>query len=562
MALTGNWYTNSYENWTTGKEKYKQPSSLFAMISKRIFIKATNDNYARLAAYIAAPGPRGEKKLFCWTAGCIGGDDYQENIAEVLDVQAMNTRTQKSKTYHLVVSFRPEDEAKLTLETFQAIEQKMGQALGYQEHQRHCGVHKDTANIHMHVAYNMIHPEKYTRHKAYRDFWIRNSACRELEKKYGLIVDVHPSKDKISSLNDKAATMEAYSGQQSFESYTKDHRAKIIDALSTAADWQAFHEILAGYGLIIKPRGNGLIFKDRHGKHAVKASTVDRKLSKTQLNTLFGPYQAPKNLDKFPATTKYSKSPLHRSPERGKLFFEYKSAIDERKLRLKSIKEQEDTLLAATKAKWDAKRQELKRRNIAKKNLYRLLQLTRKYEAEERAQAKLSFQKSRTAVRQDIPFTSWNGFLQHKAEQGNEIALAILRSRKHTCPQDKPIHPSSDRLHQAKHSAHYASQERALLEKKNISQQSKKRLQAVLRMEQITQNFQYHIDRKGAVVFILHDGSSIRDNGRKIQFSSQSLAAKDTALLYARKKWGKHVGLGTNIIIRKQDLRQEQSIVP
>ncbi|NLV96772.1 MAG: relaxase/mobilization nuclease domain-containing protein [Desulfovibrionales bacterium] len=126
------------------------------MISKRIFIKAAHDNYARLAAYISNPGPRGEKILFNWSAGCVGGDNYQENIAEVLDVQALNTRTQKSKTYHLVVSFRPEDERQLTPEIFQAIEEKMAQALGYQDHQRHCGVHKDTANIHMHVAYNMI----------------------------------------------------------------------------------------------------------------------------------------------------------------------------------------------------------------------------------------------------------------------------------------------------------------------------------------------------------------------------------------------------------------------
>ena len=38
-----------------------------------------------------------------WCAGCLGGDDYAEGIAEAVDVQAMNVRTSKEKTYHLVL---------------------------------------------------------------------------------------------------------------------------------------------------------------------------------------------------------------------------------------------------------------------------------------------------------------------------------------------------------------------------------------------------------------------------------------------------------------------------
>lgn len=530
------------------------------MISKRIFIKAAHDNYARLAAYISNPGPRGEKILFNWSAGCVGGDNYQENIAEVLDVQALNTRTQKSKTYHLVVSFRPEDERQLTPEIFQAIEEKMAQALGYQDHQRHCGVHKDTANIHMHVAYNMIHPEKYTHHKAFRDFWIRNNLCRELEKEYGLVVDVSQTKDKKYSLSDKAAVMEAHSGQQSFESYVMAHREKILEALDIAVDWQSFQKVLAGYGLTIKPCGNGLIFKDRHSKYAIKASTLDRSLSKMQLEMLFGPYQVPKGLYKIPEIKEYTKKPLHRSPERGQLFTEYKNAIEERKMRLQKIKEQEDILLASIKAKWDNKRQELERKNIAKRNLYRLLQLVRKHEAEDRAKARLSFQEYRNSVRQDIPFTSWNGFLQHKAEQGNDIALAILRSRKQTFPQEQPDHSPLDWLHQTQRRAQYASKERALLEKNGISTQGKKRLLSVLRMEQITKNFQYYIDRKGAVIFTLKDGSTIRDNGQGIIFTAQSPIAQQTALTYAQKKWGKKAFLEKNTITRAKSLNRGQSV--
>lgn len=77
------------------------------MISKRVFIKPGNDNYARLANYIADAGHSGEKCLLSWAEGMLGGEEYAEGISEAIDVQARNTRA-ASKTYHLVISFRPE----------------------------------------------------------------------------------------------------------------------------------------------------------------------------------------------------------------------------------------------------------------------------------------------------------------------------------------------------------------------------------------------------------------------------------------------------------------------
>ena len=126
------------------------------MISKKVGISPKNDNYARLADYIADAGHKGEKSLMHWCVGCLGDDDYQSGIAEAVDAQALNTRSEKEKTYHLMISFRPEDGAKLVPEVFKAIEERFASALGYTEHQRHCGVHQNTANLHLHVAYNMF----------------------------------------------------------------------------------------------------------------------------------------------------------------------------------------------------------------------------------------------------------------------------------------------------------------------------------------------------------------------------------------------------------------------
>lgn len=535
------------------------------MISKRVFIDAGNDNYARLAAYIADAGPAGEKCLMSWAEGMLGGDDYAEGIAEAVDVQARNTRA-ASKTYHLVISFRPEDEAKLAPEAFKTIEQRFAAALGYTDHQRHCGVHKNTGNLHMHIAYNMIDPEKFTCHKEFRDFWIRDKVCRAVELEFGLTVDngieVNPSEQARQRQNEKASLVEAHTGQQSFDSYAKEHHEEFMRSLDAAASWRDLHTALAERGMEIKPHGNGLVIKGRHSKraaHAIKASALDRSLSKQKLEARFGPYQPQQDLKNIQERSRYSAAPLHRSPERGQLFAEYQAGIATRKDRLQSVKEQEDATLAAIRAEWAAKRQELERKNIAKKNLRRLLQLARKHEAEALAKARLDFQEPRNTVRQDIPFTSWNAFLQQKADQGNEVALAVLRSRKEAVEPEQAA-PVKDWSQHGQTRAEFAAKERAVLEMDGISGRGKSRLQSVLRMEQVTDGFRHHVDRKGAVVFTLQDGSTVRDSGKDVLFSAANDHARKIALQYAQKKWGKQTVLEANKIVRQQEQNRNQAL--
>lgn len=195
------------------------------MISRWIARKPENDNYRRLANYIANADSAGEKCLLTWCAGCWAGDDYELSIQEVSDTQDLNTRTTKEKTYYLIVSFRPEDEVKLTPEVLKEIEVEFAKAMGFELHQWHCGVHKNTNNLHMHVAYNIIHPEKLVRHEPYRDYHTRDRVCRELERRFGLAIDngrsVENTNPKLTSV---AATAEAHTGQQSFDGYAKERR--------------------------------------------------------------------------------------------------------------------------------------------------------------------------------------------------------------------------------------------------------------------------------------------------------------------------------------------------
>ena len=570
------------------------------MISKHVPCEPGHDDYARLAAYIADAGHDGEKCLMSWHAGCWIEDDYSLAVLEAETVQALNTRTTKEKTYHLLISFRPEDEAKLTPEAFKAIEERFAAALGFTEHQRHCGVHKNTNNIHLHIAYNRIHPERLTRHDPYYDYKTLSNTCRQLEQEYGLVVDNGFERANENNLSHKAATLEARTGQESFEGYAKRHKADIMQTLEHAQDWQGFHEGLKAYGLGVKPHGNGLVLHDLRSKgshHAVKASAVDRALSAKRLQERFGDFQPYRSLRQIQEHSRYQAGPLHRAMEqgeRGELYAKYQAGIESRKNRLQAVKEREDATLAAIRHQWEAKRREIERMSIAKRNRRNLLALARKHEAEALVKARLQLQPEREAVRREVPYTSWSGFLRHEAERGNETALAVLRSRKEAIEPELVLEPTPGQVKDtappvkdwSKHGldyatttalkADFATQQRAVLEREDLSGKSKTRLLAVLRMEELTAEEQarsinttasplftgvtHRIDNKGTVIFTLSSGGTVRDTGKEILFSTHDKAAGEAARQYAVKKWGKAVQLEGNVLHR--DILPERGMEP
>lgn len=193
----------------------------------------------------------------------------------------------KKKHITLLFLSRPEDEVKLTEDVFRDIESSFAKALGFEEHQRHCGVHKNTDNLHLHVAYNMIHPVSLTRHEPYRDFFARDRVCREMERKYGLVMDNGREQEQGAvRSSSRAQTMEAQSGQESFISYVQRQVQEI-----QAGDWQTFHAELARKGIGYRLRGNGAIFTDLNGITNCKASRVGREFSRASLEKNYGKFQ-------------------------------------------------------------------------------------------------------------------------------------------------------------------------------------------------------------------------------------------------------------------------------
>lgn len=467
------------------------------MISRHIQCKPENDDYRRLARYIADANHDGEKCLGSWTAGCWMDGDYDQAIREVQDVQALNTRSVQEKTYHLIVSLRPEDEAKLTLKDFQTIESEFAQALGFADHQRHCGVHKNTTHMHLHVAYNMIHPEKLTRYEPYRDYHKRDRVCRELERRFGLVVDNGRDPDKPPQRsNDKAKTYEAHSGQQSFSAYVRERKDRLEAALKQAGNWQQTHEVLAGFGLILEVRGNGCVIKDRFGKQQIKASELGREYSKGGLEKRFGPFRPGVNVNVQPHD-RYDASPRHRDPERGHLWQEFLGQIEIKKERYESLKTRSTNELFMIREKWKRKQREIRlRADLTMKDKRTLVSLAKMQSLKDEGAVWETAAAAKGMIRKEFPFHSWNGFLKMKAESGNEIALAVLQSLKRHV-DEKEVTPPKPKL-----------------------------------------GVTHQVDNQGNVLYLLSDGSMIKDIGQAIQFSKNSPSAKAMAQDLAWRKFG------------------------
>ena len=522
------------------------------MISKLIFCKAKNDNYKRLASYIADASHAGEKSLMVWCAGCWAGDDYDTAIQEVADTQDLNTRTIKEKTYHLVISFRPEDEAKLTPETFKEIETEFAEVLGFQEHQRHCGVHQNTANIHMHIAYNMIHPEKLIRHEPYRDFWKRDRLCRELEIKYGLTIDNGKEKQQETpALIPAAATVEAQTGQESFDGYAKRHKAEIMTSLENAASWQDVHKALTKYGMTIKPQGNGLALVSSSGKHGIKASNFDHNFSKSKLEKQFGKYQVPsEEIGAIKPEYSYEKRPLQLESDRGQLYQLYRAGFDERIRQLDLVKRAENRDKREIADKWELERSRIKKLPLPRDEKLKLTRLSRVNQKIDTLHQIAAHNKQREGIKQEYPFNSWNQFLKWQAQDlGNETALAILRSKNAVVEPEKQYQLSTK----------WFEKEKEIFLNEKLLKQEKNALLAIIKMKQLAEgeavkgnpasdNIKHHIDSKGTVIFTLPNGKTVRDTGKAIHFGDDALA-REVAFLLAKSKWGNKTQFKDNQIV-------------
>ena len=399
------------------------------MIAKHIPVKTQNaSRFARLVDYITDSQRKTERVGVVRLSNCVC-ENTEDAVIEILATQRMNMRATSDKTYHLIISFQPDDS--VSDQSLAEIEERLCEGLGFKDHQRISVVHHDTDNLHIHVAINKIHPERFTIHNPYFDYAKIAGLCEQLESEFNLAHDNHQRVNRNIDMESKAGV----------ESLLGWIRRECIDDIKRADTWQDLHQVLQNHGLEIKERGNGLVFVSNNGI-AVKASSVDRSLSKPNLIKRLGAFEPAIDTAQIiaqDAKTQRSKAkhyqprPLQNHVDTSRLYERYQqqqtNAASWRKEQWLKLREQRDRLIERAKQEAKRKRSIIKHVQagpLGKKALYATVSLQFKTTLDA---IKRDYREAYAQLKGDTRRMSWLDWLTVEVSNGNAEALAILRAR-------------------------------------------------------------------------------------------------------------------------------------
>jgi len=374
----------------------------------------------------------------------LGTSSIKAAINLMQATQSKNFKSKCDKTYHLMLSFPAGENPKL--EIIHEMENKMCKALGFTEHQRISVIHKDTDNLHIHIAINKINPDTYVAVNPFNDYLTIQRTCEQLEKEYGLQITNHTPKKTLAQ--NKAQDIEHHTGIETFLGWME--RNFIAENIREAQSWQDLHERLAADGIILKKQGNGLNFVALKENIAVKASSLGREFSKGNLEKRLGEFEPFKlanvfnygegfdfkaerevkkedviNKEKENKTTKaYFKRPVFSKIDTKELFEKYKQDKQHRYTeKIKSITYLKDHKKQEIETVWREFKAQKHSRHILKKPItyQQAKELIKEINYRYKHQLKDVYAKNKSM--------SWFEYLQRQAWDGNNYALQILRTR-------------------------------------------------------------------------------------------------------------------------------------
>jgi Relaxase/Mobilisation nuclease domain/Large polyvalent protein-associated domain 7 len=389
------------------------------MISKKVTLKTPEKSrYGKLISYLVDAQGKNTRVGEVTISNC-DSTELSWAVREIVATQQLNSRTNSDRTYHLLISMRAGENP--DADTLKLIEERFCHELGYREHQRISVVHRDTDNVHIHVAINKIHPRKLTLHDPVRDYKTRSKLAAILEHELGLAHDRHERGERP-----RANDITARSGQQSFQAWLAERAQPLVDATS----WAEFHSIASAYGVSLKLRANGFVFSHNHQQIHVKASSVHRQLSKQALEARMGTFIDADGIE-IAEKERYEKSPAVLHNDTSPLWREY---LAERELRLALrdgklylAKVDRARRIESVKAETSAQRALLKvtTKGVARQIAYLALNTDLKSRIREiHAQSRMQRQE---IFGQTARFT-WLDWLAQQAHNGREDAVRALRA--------------------------------------------------------------------------------------------------------------------------------------
>ena len=224
--------------------------------------------------------------------------------AEMNAVALQNSRC-IDPVYHAILSWREED-TPTDQQIFDSARYCLKQ-LGMADNQYVFAIHRDTDNVHCHIAANRVHPVSYRAANLYNDVDRLHKACRHLELKYGFTPDngawkVNEQQQVVRAQNDfksiprKAKQLEYYADKESLFSYAVGEcRDPIGDILAgPAPTWEKLHAELIRAGLDLRLKGEGLAVYSREDDSLppIKASALHPDLTLYCLEGELGKFES------------------------------------------------------------------------------------------------------------------------------------------------------------------------------------------------------------------------------------------------------------------------------
>jgi hypothetical protein len=228
--------------------------------------------------------------------------DFPGQVDEMADLIAIS-HWAAQPLQHWILSW-PRGEQPTARQADEAVRIFLGE-FGLAEHQCLYALHRDTANYHVHLAINRIHPET-ERIVAVNGGWDVEAAHRAIARiehahgwqrqqrgLYMVLENGELERAPVAELAEKqlsarARDIEHLTGRKSAERVARE---RATDLLRDARDWNELHALLSEQGMRLEPRGGGAILWV--GEVPVKASSVARDVAFSALERRLGPYSPP-----------------------------------------------------------------------------------------------------------------------------------------------------------------------------------------------------------------------------------------------------------------------------
>lgn len=396
------------------------------MIAKRVARRRDGkSSFGALVKYLEDDKGKAERVGDVTVTNC-GSEDTQWAVLEIEATQDLNRRAKSDKTYHLVFSFREGED--ISPEVLREIEAELCKGLGYEDHQRISVVHRDTDNLHVHVAINKIHPETHNLIEPYYDHKRLGELCARIEVQHGLERDNHAASK--SAAESKADDLAAKTGMETLVSWLRENA---VPGAAEASSWAALHEHFAQHGVDLRKQGAGLVFVGEGGV-TVKASSVSRGLSIKALEGRLGEF-APREGGPIHAKKAFQSAP-RKGANSEALFARYQAEqannILSKRDAMKLLQGEKAAALAAVLRSGKTKRAATKMLKgmgagaISRKVLYSQIAKSQKAAI---AAVHEEFAERRKKLHEAKPKQAFRDWLSANATKGDKEALDYLRAR-------------------------------------------------------------------------------------------------------------------------------------